>query len=486
MKRVISAAALVVATSLVAPVAIAYTQDAPIRARVSTEGAFVAEARAIPETLELTGLFEPADLVEVKIDLESFNQPLKVEKVAEHGQQVKKGDVLLAVEADAVQRALATAQNKKAVADVNLSKAETDARVGNESDALALRQAQRRLAKAEEAVSWFESVDGVNLLEQADMLVQRSEDSVEDQAEELEQLRKMYQSEELTQDTADIVVKRALRQLEYTKRQLELNRLRAQKMREKDYADAKQDLVDALDAHRLANVQLENDQAARKVQREASLLQAREAARQATEEYEKLVADSEKLVFTAPADGYVFYGQLNDGNWSGATPDAVEAGDDIKPDQTVMTFYRPGGMQVVVDLPEKDRFRLQQDAVVKVTPSALPDEVVEAKITRISPLAVQKGPARVFQVTLELPEVDPRVAPGFSAKAELPVAGESRPMVPAAYVKEGKLRVKQGDEIRTVDVKTGKTEGELIQVVEGIEAGATVFPPEAAEAETAQ
>src|SRR5690606_14735479 len=112
--------------------------------------------------------------------------------------------------------------------------------------------------------------------------------------------------------------------------------LRAQKMREKDYADAKQDLVDALDAHRLANVQLENDQAARKVQREASLLQAREAARQATEEYEKLVADSEKLVFTAPADGYVFYGQLNDGNWSGATPDAVEAGDDIKPDQTVM------------------------------------------------------------------------------------------------------------------------------------------------------
>src|SRR5690606_34973583 len=199
MKRVISAAALVVATSIVAPVAIAYTQDAPIRARVSTEGAFVAGARAIPETLELTGLFEPADLVEVKIDLDSFNQPLKVEKVAEHGQQVKKGDVLLAVEADAVKRALATAQNKKAVADVNLSKAETDARVGNESDALALRQAQRRLAKAEEAVSWFESVDGVNLLEQADMLVQRSEDSVEDQAEELEQLRKMYQSEELTQ-----------------------------------------------------------------------------------------------------------------------------------------------------------------------------------------------------------------------------------------------------------------------------------------------
>ena len=38
--------------------------------------------------------------------------------------------------------------------------------------------------------------------------------NAEDQQDELEQLRKMYRAEELTTETADIVVKRALRQLE--------------------------------------------------------------------------------------------------------------------------------------------------------------------------------------------------------------------------------------------------------------------------------
>lgn len=448
----------------------------------AADGAVVAEAKVLPETIELTGLFEPADVVEVKIDLDKFAEPLKIQQLANHGQQVKQGDVVLAVEPEALQRALAAAESKKAVAEINLSKAKTDASVGNETDALALRAAQRKLAKAEEALSWFESVDGVAFLEGAEMMVQRSEDAVEDQTEELEQLRKMYQSEELTEDTADIVVKRAIRGLDYAKRQLELNKKRAQKMREKDYADQKQDLIDALDATRLANVQLENDQAARKVQRDAALLGAEEAARQAAEEHEKLAADAGKLAFVAPADGWVYYGQLTDGNWAGASADALEVGDEVKPDQVVMTFFQPGAMQVTVDLPEAQRFQVKPDATAKITPSALPTAVVEAKVKQISPLAVQKGPARVFEVTLELAQVDPRVAPGFSAKAELAAEGQARPMVPADYVRDGKLRVRKGQEIVTIDVKTGKADGTMVQIVEGLEPGATVLPPEPAPA----
>ncbi len=474
MKRLLPAIALLA----VAPLALAWSQDS------QPAGAVVAEAKALPEMIELTGAFEPAELVEVKIDLDSFSQGLKVKQLAEHGQKVKQGDVLLAVDPEPLQRALAAAESKKAVADVNLAKAQTDASVGQQSDALALRAAQRRLAKAEEALSWFDEVDGVAFLEQANMMVQRSEDSVEDQTEELEQLRKMYQSEELTEDTADIVVKRAMRQLEYARRQLELNRARAKKMREKDYADQRQDLADAAEAARLANEQLENDQAARKVQRESALLQAQEAARVATEEYEELRADSEKLVFTAPGDGVVFFGELKDGNWANASADALEVDDEVKPGQTVMTFYQPGAMQIAVDLPEKDRFRIAEGATAIVTPSALPDAKLQAKVARVSPLAVQKGPGRVFQVILELPEVDDRVAPGFSAKAELSAEGVARPMVPADYVKDGKIRVQADGEIQTVAVTTGKKDGVMIQITEGLEAGATVLPPETTAAPT--
>ena len=470
MKRLLPAVALIALTTL----AVAAQEAVP----ASQGGPVVAHAKSLPETVELSGIFEPAELTEVKIDLESFNQGLKVQKLAKHGQQMKAGEVVLAVDPEPVARALAAAQSKKAVAEVNLSKARTDSDVANESDALAKRTAQRKLARAEEALSWFESVDGVALLEQAELLVQRSEDQVEDQTEELEQLRKMYQSEELTEDTADIVVKRALRQLEYSKRMLEMNRKRADKMKEKDYADARQDLVDALDAQRLANVQLENDQAQRRVQREAAMLQAQEALRQALEEHTKLETDAKKLQFVAPADGFVFYGQLKDGNWAGASEDALKEGDEIKPDQVVMTFYRPGAMRISVDLPEKDRFRIAADAPAKVKPSALPETVLDGRISSISPLAVQNGPNRVFEVTVELASADDRIAPGFSAKVELEAEGLALPMVPADYVKDGKLRVRADGEVRTLDVKTGRKEGSMIQVIEGLEVGATVLPPE--------
>lgn len=478
MKRLIPALIVLAA----APVSLALVQDAQQAsqntAAVEQDGAFVAEAKALPETIELTGIFEPAELVEVEIDLESFNQPLKITELAGHGQQVQAGEVLIGVDPEPVGRALAAAENKKEVADVNLSKVKTDMQVASQSDALALRAAQRKLARAEEALSWFDQVDGVALVEQADMLVQRSEDQVEDQTEELDQLRKMYESEELTEDTADIVVKRAIRQLEYAKRMLELNRKRAEKMKQKDYADQKQDLVDALDAQRLANEQLENEQAQRRVQREAALLAAQEAARQASEEYEKLKSDAEKLSVSAPSDGYVFYGQLKDGNWSGADGEALKVGDELKPDQVVMTFFSPGAMQITVDLPEKDRFRVSEGATAKVTPAALPDVKLEAAVKAVSPLAVQKGQNRVFEVALQVPEVDERVAPGFSAKVEMESPGKSLPMVPAKYVKDGTIRVRKDGEVATVSVKTGKAEGEMVQITEGLEAGATVLPPE--------
>ena len=474
MRRLIPAVALLVLC------AVALGQESPQATPAGQGQAFVAEAKSLPETIELSGVFEPAALTEVKIDLESFNQGLKVQKLARHGQQVKQGDVVLSVDPAPVKRALESAASRKAVAEVNVSKAKTDAEVAAESDALAKRTAERKLARAQEALSWFESVDGVAMLEGAEMMVQRSNDQVEDQAEELEQLRKMYQSEELTTATADIVIKRALRQLEYSKRQLELNTKRAEKIKGKDYADARQDLVDALDAQRLANVQLENDQVQRRVGREAGMLQVQEALRQATEEHSKLEADAGKLEFVAPADGYVFFGQLKEGNWAGANENALKEGDEIKPDQVVMTFYRPGAMRISVDIAEKDRFRLRPDAAVKVKPTVLPDVELEGKVASISPLAVQKGPARVFTAIVELAKSDDRITPGFSAKVELEADGPALPMVPAEYVKDGKLRVQTNGDVTSVDVKTGKTDGSLIQVTEGLTVGARVLPPEPA------
>lgn len=460
------------------------TTNATAPAGDEEAGRFIAEAKTMPSPIRLEGVFEPADPLEVKVELDAFSEDLEVTQVAGHGAAVRAGDVLMAVSSEDLQKAIEEAGNRKALADIDLDKAQVDADLGEQADALAARVAQRKLENAEQALSWFESVDGQLILQNADLMVERAQDSIEDQQDELDQLQKMYKSEELTEETADIVVKRALRRLRQSKEQFELTRERARKMREKDYADARQNHVDALDRQKLEIAQLNNDQAARKVQREAAMLSARSAAEDAAEALADLQADAEKLTVTAPSDGRMFFGQLNDGNWSGASDDALKVGDDIKPNQAVATFFQPGRMQIVVDLPEIDRFRVSEGASVTVTPAALPDVEMEGQVARISPLVLQKGPNRVFQVTVELPsQIDERIAPGFTGTLEIAAEGKTLPMVPLEYVKGDKLRVERDGEWQTVPVKTGQKEQGMVQITEGIEAGEAVLPAEEPESE---
>ena len=443
--------------------------------------AFVAQARTASGSLSLQGAFEPAELTEVMIELDAYDQPLEVTQTAGHGAAVEQGDVLLAVETEGLEQALDAARNRKALADVNLNKAEVEARIAEESDALAARVAQRALANAEEAVSWFETVDGEAMLRNAEMMVERAQDSIADQEDELDQLRKMYKSEELTEDTADIVVKRALRQLRQSKEQLELTKKRADKIREKDYLDARQNLIDALDRARLESQQLDNEQAARKVQRQAEMLAARTAAEEAAEALAELEADAEKLTVTAPADGVFYFGRLDGGAWQGVDAEAVETGDEIKPGQAVATFYQPGRMQITVDVPEADRFKISEGATVTVSPKVLKDVELSGTVVKVGSLPVQKGPNKVFEATIELPEVDGRIAPGFSAEVEIETPGEEVAVVPAEYVKDGKLRVERAGEVVTVEVETGQVEDGMVQITEGITPGEAVLPAEETE-----
>src|SRR5262249_48729784 len=139
---------------------------------------------------------------------------LTVTKVAGHGAAVKKGDSILELEATHYNWAMEAAKNELANARANLKKVEFDGDLAVKQEALSLRMQEDMVKNAEAGVQWFEKVDGPQMLMQQELLVKQLKDSVGDQEDELDQLKKMYQSEELTNATADIVTKRAVRRLE--------------------------------------------------------------------------------------------------------------------------------------------------------------------------------------------------------------------------------------------------------------------------------
>src|SRR5206468_776794 len=173
----------------------------------------VVKRGAIHPHIDADGFFEPIDPLEVRVRPEAFVGDLKIVSLAAHGASVKKGGVLLELEGDALKHQIAAADADLANATASVAKAKTDLELGEQADQIAMKVQEKDLANAKAALQWFDDVDGNQMITSAQMQTRTAKAAVEDQQDELDQLKKMYKSEELTNATADIVVKRALRNL---------------------------------------------------------------------------------------------------------------------------------------------------------------------------------------------------------------------------------------------------------------------------------
>ena len=193
------------------------TLTAPATQPATQASTTIAKRGSLSIVVDGQGAFDPVDPFEVRPRFKGYNGELTINNIARNGAAVKKGDVLLEIDPAAMKRMLAAAENEALAAKATLERAQADAKVAEHADALALRQQEQSLKEAEQGVKWFETVDGPQYLKQVDLSVKQAENQMNDEQDELDQLKKMYKSEELTNATADIVVKRAVRQLDLSK-----------------------------------------------------------------------------------------------------------------------------------------------------------------------------------------------------------------------------------------------------------------------------
>src|SRR5689334_19221764 len=143
---------------------------------------------------------------EAKLKAKAYSGQFSVVSAAAHGAMVRKGETILELDPKPMSWALEGAENELATARANLKKAEADAELAVKSEALSLRISEDALKNAEQSLKWFEEVDGPQMLRMAELQVKMQKSQVEDQDDELDQLRKMYKTEDLTTATADIVI----------------------------------------------------------------------------------------------------------------------------------------------------------------------------------------------------------------------------------------------------------------------------------------
>ena len=184
---------------------------------------------------------------------------------------------------------------------------------------------------------------------------------------------------------------------------------------------------------------------------------------------------------TAPFAGTVAEVNLKVGELPSATKAPIVLTD-------LSSFY----VDVAVD--EIDVSRIKAGQPVTLTLDALPNLELAAEVARIAPLATSQSAVTAYQVRVAAKSNDSRVRPGMSTTADIVVAQEANVLlVPRRAVKNdrGRLIVEtptdaaicklpreqrpQRPALRQIDVRTGLSNEQVIEITSGLEVGTCVY-----------
>lgn len=415
----------------------------------------------------------PLDAQEVRIKPKAYAGAFTVVSAAAPFAQVKKGDSLLELDKKPFIWEMESVTNALALAKASLAKAEADLANGTSADATAMRMWQDSLKNSDASVTWFETVDGPQMLKSAELSLQMQKNGLEDQGDELDQLKKMYKSEDLTNATADIVIKRALRRYEQSKITVKMHEERHGKTVKYDYPIARQRVLDAQEQLRQQFAGVKPAQEVAAIQRKNAVSAARIALEQAQQKFDDLKADEALFAIKAAADGVAVYGNLGEGAWAGGDPKALKAGEKIAPGAIAMRLVTPGKLKLDVPLSELQATWLKEGSKATVSPAAFP--VLSYQVTSGAPSAQPRGPSGAFgfQATVNLPAADARLLPGMKASVRIEESAAEALLVPLSFVKEGRVRTKDGE----AKVTFGRSDGKDVEVLDGLKEGDVLVKP---------
>jgi biotin carboxyl carrier protein len=306
------------------------------------------------------------------------------------------------------------------------------------------------------------------------------EDALHDQAEELAQLEKMYKTEELTNATSEIVVRRARRNIERTKISLDMGRAELANMKTLKYPQQRQTIAHAVETSKNALESLKSAQGLGKVQREVEAAKAKIALAQLEEQAAKLKRDLESFSIRATLDGRLYYGQYQHGAWTSEQVSPLLAhGEKVQAGQVLLTVCG-AGTRARADLAEADYLDVVPGLEATVVPACALDLKSEGTIRAKSFVGAAKGAGSAYELRIDFKQPPADVLPGMKGKATVrgpelkgvilvpshAVQSQNGHCTLTVCAKDGKTSSR--------DVVVGKTDGKMTQIKTGLEAGEKV------------
>ena len=384
----------------------------------SSADSYTVEPKMFRVETSLDAVFLPSQSEAVKINPEEWAD-FRIVSLVAHGTAVKKGSSLIGIDARALDKEIASVEKSIASGALELAQAQQELEQLKITTPLSLDTFARNEREATENLEHYVTTHQALDIEKAKRSITQAEFYLASQQEELEQLRKMYSEDDKTEETEEIILKRARYYVERAKFSLisakadtnmELRTIIPRKLETKKRA--------------LENARIANTDAKQKLPRDLQIKQqlTDKAARDHQEKEERLARlknDRAMMTIPAPVDGTVYYGEIKNGKWqSEAAAKVLQLGSKLPAHTTLMTVIPGGGSLKLYALAGEDKLAgISKDASGYATTKLNPYKRFSVKV---SGLATHPSTKNTFLTTLEpaLPS-DITVVPGMKASVKI-------------------------------------------------------------------
>lgn len=167
----------------------------------------------------------------------------------------------------------------------------------------------------------------------------------------------------------------------------------------------------------------------------------------------------ERMSLVSPVDGVVLRRD-------------IEPGEVKTPAQTVFTIGDPRTLRITADVDEEDILKIKRGQQALLKTDAMPGQVQEGVVDDITP----KGDPleKNFRVRISLPSDTPLMI-GMTVEVNVVTdKAEQALTVPLEAVKDGAVW-RAGSPPRKIPVKTGKNDGTVVQILDGLDGSETIL-----------
>jgi len=454
-------------------------KPAPAKPESAKPDVYTVKKEPLKIELSLDGVFEAAKATEISLQPEAW-PTLKVLKAVEHGTVVEKGDLLVALDLEKIDQAIADLRAENKLADLSLKLAEQQLRSLEQTTPMDLEAAERAYSIAkEEAQYYFQTARPLNV-KGVDFSLKSAEEYLEYQREEVRQLEKMYQADDLTEETEEIILKRARDALE--RAEFRFEEAKIQHERSRKVAIPRQDVAVKESTDR-AEVTIDNARvgipaALKKLRMETEKL--RIARARSEEKLEDLLADRAAMTVKAPVAGMVYHGKATRGKFStGSSSGGLNPGSTLAANSVFMTIVQPRPMSIRTSVPEKELHKVAAGIQGTAVPTAFPDMKLTAIVGEVAAIPSSSGDFDT-QITVALDSKAAAVMPGMTCKVELTSYEneEAIAVPPKALGSEDANGEKsyvyvlgKKDKSQKRYVTVGKRTADKVEILDGLQAG---------------